>query len=131
MNRILISIRGDRDRARAVALVRTAPVDSVVEFTGPRRTLEQNSLMWSLLGQISDKVEWYGETLSDYDWKDILTAALRGHRMVPGIEAGTVVPLGMRTSRMTKSRMAELIELIVAFGVAHGVEFREYATEER
>lgn len=96
-----------------------------------RRTLEQNALMWSLLDQVAAHVVWYGEQLTPEDWKDVFTAALRGHRVVPGIERGTVVVLGMRTSRMNKARMAELIELIVAFGSEHGVAFREYATEER
>lgn len=131
MTRVVIHIKGDADRTRAMALARTAVTDTEVEFTGPRRTPEQNKLMWSLLGQIADQVEWYGEKLSDYDWKDILTASLRNHRVVPGIDAGTVVALGMRTSRMTKERMTELIELIIAFGTEHGVAFREHATEER
>lgn len=95
------------------------------------RTIEQNSLMWSLLDQISEQVVWYGEKLSAEDWKDVLTAALRGHRIVPGIERGTVVVLGLRTSKMNKARMGELIDLICAFGTEHGVSFREYATEER
>jgi hypothetical protein len=95
------------------------------------RTLEQNALMWSLLDQISAQVVWYGEKLSAEEWKDVCTAALRGHRVVPGIERGTVVVLGLRTSKMNKQRMGELIDLIVAFGTEHGVAFREYATEER
>lgn len=95
------------------------------------RTLEQNALMWSLLYQISEQVIWFGEQLSAEDYKDLLTASLRKHRVVPGIEPGTIVVLGMRTSKMNKAEMAELIELIVAFGTERGVTFREYATEER
>lgn len=131
MNRVTIYIKGDKDRKRADNLVWGAPIDSVVEISGPKRTPEQNNFMWSLLEQISKHVVWYGQKLSAEDWKDVLTAALRGHRVVPGIHAGTFVVLGMRTSRMTKARMSELIELIQAFGAEQGVAFREHATEER
>jgi len=77
-----------------------------VEFRAPRRSLDQNALMWSLLGQISKQVEWYGQKLTSEDWKDVLTASLRRTRVVPGIDAGTFVPLGMRTSQMTKEEWA-------------------------
>jgi hypothetical protein len=79
--------------------------------------------MWCLLGEISLQVVWYGAKLSADDWKDVLTASLRKARVVPGIDAGTYVPLGMRTSDMTKPEMAELIELIMAFGAERGVVF--------
>jgi hypothetical protein len=43
---------------------------------------------------------------------------------VPGIDGGFVV-LGSSTSRMDKSEMSELLELIGAFGAQQGVEFSE------
>jgi hypothetical protein len=101
------------------------PPGTTMEFRAPRRTTDQNSLMWSLLGQISKHVDWYGQKLSSEDWKDVLTASLRRTRVVPGIEAGSFVPLGMRTSQMTKQELGDLIELIYAFGAEHGVQFRE------
>ncbi|MCS3479529.1 hypothetical protein M2212_006375 [Bradyrhizobium elkanii] len=81
--------------------------------------------MWSLLGQISKQVDWYGQKLTSEDWKDVLTASLRRARVVPGIDPGTFVPLGMRTSQMTKEELNMLIELIYAFGAEHNVKFRE------
>jgi hypothetical protein len=81
--------------------------------------------MWSLLGQISKAVDWYGQKLTSEDWKDVLTASLRRTRVVPGIDAGTFVPLGMRTSQMTKEEISDLLELIYAFGAERGVKFRE------
>jgi hypothetical protein len=70
-------------------------------------------------------VDWYGQKLSSEDWKDVLTASLRRTRVVPGIDAGTFVPLGMRTSQMTKEEISDLLELIYAFGAERGVKFRE------
>lgn len=128
MPRAIVEIKGQAERnliARWAMDVQNVPNGTTVEFRAPRRSLDQNALMWSLLGQISKQVDWYGQKLSSEDWKDVLTASLRRTRVVPGIDAGTFVPLGMRTSQMTKEEISELIELIYAFGAERGVKFRE------
>jgi len=91
---------------------------------GNRRTIGQNSLMWTLLRSISAQVEWHGQKLSIHDWKWIFTAAIRKQRMVPGIEGGMVF-LGEPTSVMSKQEMADMIELILSFGIDNGVEWEE------
>lgn len=125
MSRRTFVIRTAADRARAARWVAECSEGVTIEFKAPRRNLDQNALMWCLLGEISAQVVWYGAKLSAEDWKDVLTASLRKARVVPGIDAGTYVPLGMRTSDMTKPEMAELIELILAFGAEHSVVFSE------
>lgn len=87
-----------------------------------RRSSPQNNKMWSLLGDISDQVEWYGEKLTAKDWKWVFTAAVRAQRMVPGIDGGLVF-LGEPTSAMSKAEMSELIDCIIAFGVDHDVKW--------
>lgn len=87
-----------------------------------RRTLSQNAMMWSMLGDISDQVEWYGEKMSKQDWKWIFTASIRRQRMVPGIEGGMVF-LGEPTSGMSKQEMADMIYMIISFGNEHSVEW--------
>ena len=128
MPRAIVEIKGQADRnliARWAMDTQNVPAGTTVEFRAPRRSLDQNALMWSLLGQISKQVDWYGQKLSSEDWKDVLTASLRRTRVVPGIDAGTFVPLGMRTSQMSKSEISELLELIYAFGAEREVKFRE------
>lgn len=125
MTRRTFIIRNARDRAEIARWAATASDGVTVEFKAPRRNLDQNALMWCLLGEISKQVVWYGVKLSADDWKDVLTASLRKARVVPGIDPGTYVPLGMRTSDMSKGEMAELIELIMAFGAEHGVSFHD------
>jgi hypothetical protein len=88
------------------------------------RTLEQNALMWSVLTEISEQVEWHGQYLSKEEWKDILTAALKRQKVVPGIDGGFVV-LGTSTRKLPIADMTELIELAFAFGAQHGVRFDE------
>lgn len=85
-----------------------------------RRSVSQNAMMWALLGDISDQVEWHGQRLSKKDWKWIFTAAIRKQRMVPGIEGGMVY-LGEPTSGMSKQEMADMLDLILSFGNDHDV----------
>lgn len=125
MSRNAVTLQSRSDRERAAAWCANAPTGTSVEFRGPRRNLDQNALMWSLLGQISKQVDWYGQKLSSEDWKDVLTASMRRTRVVPGIDAGTFVPLGMRTSQMSKQELSDLLELIYAFGAERNVKFRE------
>lgn len=125
MSRAVVQIKSSAERNQIATWARNVPVGTTVEFRAPRRSNDQNALMWSLLGQISKQVDWYGQKLSSEDWKDVLTASLRRTRVVPGIDAGTFVPLGMRTSQMTKQEISDLLELIYAFGAERGVHFRE------
>lgn len=125
MSRAIVTIKSIADRNLVSRWASNVQPGTTVEFRAPRRSNEANALMWSLLGQISKQVEWYGQKLSSEDWKDVLTASLRRTRVVPGIDAGTFVPLGMRTSQMTKEEISDLLELIYAFGAERGVKFRE------
>ena len=125
MSRAVVQIKCNADRNLIATWASNVPEGTTVEFRAPRRSLDQNALMWSLLGQISKQVDWYGQKLSSEDWKDVLTASLRRTRVVPGIDPGSFVPLGMRTSQMTKEEISDLLELIYAFGAERGVKFRE------
>ncbi|NBW22231.1 MAG: recombination protein NinB [Caulobacteraceae bacterium] len=92
------------------------------------RSLEQNRMMWANLEDIAQQVVWYGVKLTKDEWKDVLTAALKKQKVVPGIEGGFVV-IGARTSKMTVPEMTELIELSTAFGTQQGVKFRAFVDD--
>lgn len=105
----------------------TMGFDFIVELKPATRTLAQNALMWSILTDLSRQTKWAvdGEMvkLDPEDIKDILTASLRKHqRMAKGIDGGLVI-LGMRTSRMTKAQMSDLIEIAYAVGAERGVSW--------
>jgi len=125
MSRAVVQIRTEFDRRKISTWASNVPFGTTVEFRAPRRSNDQNALMWSLLTQISKQVEWFGKMRSPEDWKDLCTAALRSAEFVPGITPGTIVPLGMRTSQMTTHEISELIESLYAFGAERGVKFRE------
>jgi hypothetical protein len=93
------------------------------------RSLEQNRMMWANLEDIAQQVVWHGVKLTKDEWKDVLTAALKKQKVVPGLEGGFVV-IGARTSKMTVPEMTELIELSTAFGTQQGVKFRAFVDEE-
>ncbi len=92
-----------------------------------RRSLDSNALMWVLLGEIAKQLEWpvNGKTqkLTAEDWKDILSSGLhKEQRIAQGVEGGFVL-LGLRTSKMTKAQMGELIEFIYWFGADKDIKF--------
>lgn len=127
MGRALLIIASAGDRAKAMSWIARAPWNTRVEFKGPKRSVPQNDLMWSRLTEISATVVWYGQKLSTDDWKDVFTASLRKARVVPGLDSGSFVPLGMRTSDMSKEEMTALLDLMDAFAAEHGVTFHEEA----
>jgi hypothetical protein len=95
-----------------------------VDVRPERRSTEQNSKLWAMLGEVSKQVEWYGQRLTPEEFKHVFSAALKKQRVVPGIDGGFVV-LGQSTSRMSKAELSEMIELVYAFGAERGVQFKE------
>lgn len=129
MTRAVLILRNKADREKAAAWCRNAPDGTRLELKAARRSIEQNSLLWQRLTELAHQVDWYGQKLSAEDWKDVMSASLRKARVVPGIDGG-FVPLGMRTSDMTKQEMTDLLELIAAFGAERGVKFRDLETAD-
>ena len=103
----------------------------VVEIKPETRTLAQNARLWAMLTDVAKQVDWYGRKLSAEEWKHVMTASMTKQDVVPGIDGGFVV-LGKSTSKMTKSEMSELQQLIEAFGAQQGVRFTapEYVDPE-
>lgn len=129
MGRALLVLWNDAMRAKAADWIARAPKETRVTFQGPKRSLDQNSNLWACLTDIAQQVEWYGQKLSTEDWKDMFTASLRKARVVPGLDAGSFVLLGLHTSTMDKEELGNLLELIAAFGAQHGVTFHESQSE--
>jgi hypothetical protein len=130
--RATVTINTPADRDQIARWAQKIEVGTVVTFRKKSRSTEQSAKMWAMLHEVAEQVEWYGQKLDAEDWKDMFTASLRHARVVPGIDKGTYVPLGMRTSTMTIEEMTNLIELIYAFGAdpAHPVIFKEPKEQE-
>jgi hypothetical protein len=120
-----VIINTPADREKVVRWARGVSDGTIVEFRKSTRSHEQNAKMHAMLGEVSDQVVWYGQKLKVEDWKNMFTASLRKASVVPGIDPGTVVPLGIHTSTMTIDEMSDMIELIYAFGAENNVTFKE------
>lgn len=129
MGRALLTLNTAADRAKATAWIAKAPDGTRVEFKASKRSLPQNDRLWAALTEISQQVEWYGQKLSAEDWKDMFTASLRKARVVPGLDTGSFVPLGMRTSDMSKQEFSDLLELVAAFAAERGVTLHQSQSE--
>jgi hypothetical protein len=125
MSRALVIVNSQAVRDKIATWAKNVPWNTRVEFRAPKRTLPQNDKLWACLSDVSQQVEWYGQKLNATDWKDMFTASLRKARVVPGIDPGSFVLLGLHTSTMDKEEMSNLIELIHAFGAERGVIFQE------
>lgn len=106
-----------------------------IRLSKPTRSSEQNRLMWAMLNDIAQQVEWpvdgKQQRLSSEDWKNILTAGLtKEQRIAQGINGGFVM-LGNRTSQMSKAELSDLIEFAFAFGAQQGVEWSDNEAQGR
>lgn len=100
----------------------------VIRLGRERRSLDQNSLLWPLLTDISGQVEWLCDgdyrKMSPEEFKDLFSASLKRQSMAPGIDGGMVM-LGGHTSKMDKETFSSLIELIYAFGAERDVQWSQ------
>lgn len=118
-------ITGEVARKAACRSILAAPIGHVVTIKEPTRNLEQNAKMWAMLSDIAGQADWHGIKLNAEEWKDLLSAGLVQSRVVPNLEGNGFVILGQRTSKLTKSQFAALIELLYAFGTERGVVWSE------
>jgi hypothetical protein len=118
-----IILEGDFSRARAKMLIDKAPHGYVAELREPKRTLEQNDLMWSLLTKISVACPG-GHRFTPDEWKSRFMQACGWEcQFLPGIADGRPFPVGFRSSKLTKGQMSNLIEFILAWGAEQGIDW--------
>ena len=122
MNKRIWKLTGEVAKKAACREILAAPEGYVVTLAEPTRSLDQNSLLWPLLTEVSKQVDWYGNKLTAGEWKDVFSASLKRQKVVPGLDGGFVV-CGQSTSRMSKREFSDLVELIYAFGAERGVVF--------
>jgi len=130
MSRALIVLYSDADRDRAITWIRKAPQATRVEFQETKRTLPQNAKMWAALSDVSRQVLHMGRRYPPDVWKVLFLCAL-GQEMqfIPALDGVSFVPLGYRSSELSKDEMSELLELIAAWGAEHGVIFHDPETK--
>lgn len=126
MARAVLVLANEHLRQKAAHWLAKAPHMTRIEFKGPKRSVPQNSYLWALLTDIADQLTWYGKKLSADDWKLVMLDGLKRElRIVPNIDGTGFVNLGRSSSDLDVGEMADLLELIMAFGAQHGVRFHD------
>jgi hypothetical protein len=128
MSRALVVLWNAADRAKVARWASKAPPGTRVEFRATKRSLPQSARMWALLSEVAQQVPWHGMKLSADDYKLIFLDALKRElRIVPNLDGTGFVNLGRSSSDLSKEEMSDLIEIITAWGVSHGVRFNDPA----
>lgn len=126
MSRAVIVTYSQADRTKAANWCMKAPTGTRIEFKAARRSVDQNSKMWAMLTEVAGQVEYHGTKLTPDDWKPIFLDGLkREMRIVPNLDGNGFVNLGRSSSDLSKAEMADLITLIEAWGLQHGVVFSD------
>lgn len=114
----------ETDRARAIGILQQIDLQSGFTWSlkEETRSLAQNRRMWAMLRDISRQVEWYGQKLSDDDWKNVFSASVQKQRAVPGLDGGFVV-LGVSTSKQSKKWFNDMFLVMEGFAAEKGVRF--------
>jgi hypothetical protein len=114
---------GDTQKQFAKNLIDRAPSNFVMRLGEATRSDAQNRLMWPLIADTQAQVAEFA-TFSAEDMKLRFMNALGVElRFLPALEGAGMFPVGMRSSKLTKSQFTALIELIFANGARHGVEW--------
>lgn len=129
----------DQARRNAAAFCMSAPDGLVVRFSDPVKKREQEEKYHAMCGDIAKVVPFMGRMEGLEEWKRLLVDAfvrvMRDEakatgkpdpfadqgRVVPSLDGGGVVQLGVQTRRFTVAIAAQFIEYLYAFGAERGV----------
>lgn len=112
-------------RQRAHKLIDTAPDRAVVTISEPKRTNDQNAKLHAMLTDIK-RHKPQGRVHSIDAWKALMMA-YAGFKPIfePSLDGQGVVPIGYKSSGLTKAEFSDLIEACYAYGGEHGVAWSE------
>jgi hypothetical protein len=117
-------LRGEHQRRLAHQLIDKAPINAVVKISPEQRSLDQNNKMWAMISDVSrQKPE--GRLHVPEVWKAIFMAAC-GHEVQfeNGLD-NKPFPIGFRSSNLSKTQMADLIEYMYFYGSKHDIKWSE------
>lgn len=100
----------------------------VLEIRESKRSDPQNSALWSMLGQIQKQRPVHNGVQMDTEtWKALFLHALgKEMRFVPTLDGSSMLPLGLRSSKLTKAEFSELLEFILAWAATNGLTIEHF-----
>ncbi len=116
----IVKLATKAHRQRAIALVSSAPEGYLVTIQEPKRTLDQNARLWSLLTDVS-RAQPMGRKHTPEVWKQLFMQAC-GHecQFLMGLD-GNPFPAGFKSSGLSVRQMCDLQEFISAFMAEHNI----------
>lgn len=111
-------------RRLAMNLIPNAPDGAVMNIREATRSNDQNARLWAMLSDVS-RSKPDGRCHTPDTWKALFMHALGYEtRFEMGLN-GEPFPVGFRSSRLSKSQMADLITFIAEYGDRNGVNWTE------
>jgi hypothetical protein len=120
-----VRLVGPEQRALAHLYIDEAADRSVVTIRPETRSNAQNARMWAMLTDVArSKPE--GREYTEEIWKCLFMSEA-GFKAIwePSLDGQGVVPIGFKSSRLTKAEFSDVIEAIYAYGSEHGVKWSE------
>lgn len=122
MSRHLLILNNAEDRARARKYIAQAPAGTRLELKAAKRSLDQNSMLWAILSDVSAQAVHHGRKYTPETWKAIFLHALgKETQFVPALDGSEPVSLGQSSSDLSREAFAALIDLIQAWCAQNGV----------
>lgn len=128
MTRFVVILNSQRDRAIAKAAIDRAPPGYAVDIKEAKRSDKQNRALWGLLHQIQRQRPTHnGVQMTPDTWKAVFLQALGAEMVfVPTLDGTGMFPLGHRSSQLTKSEFAGLLELMLAWCAEQKIDVEHF-----
>lgn len=128
MTRFVVILNSPRDRSVAKQAIDRAPAGYAVDIKESKRSDEQNRALWGLLNQIQRQRPTHnGVQMTPDTWKAVFLQALGAEMVfVPTLDGTGMFPLGHRSSQLTKSEFAGLLELMLAWCAEQELDIQHF-----
>jgi hypothetical protein len=120
------------NRQKAVQGVLRAPDGWTLELREAKRSDDQNRALWGALHQVTKQRPTHnGVRMTAETWKAVFMQALGAEMVfVPTLDGTGVFPMGHRSSQLTKSEFAGLLDLILAWAATEGVTIEHFHDDQ-
>ncbi len=122
----------DRTTRHNIAkIVDALPLGTRIEIKDRSRTDDQNRALWGLLNQIQRQRPTHnGVQMTADTWKSVFLHALGVEaNFLPTLDGQGLFPAGQRSSQLTKSEFADLLELMLSWAAREGLTIKHFGDE--
>lgn len=118
-----IILVGDSQRSLAKRLVDAAPPRAILNIKEAKRTNDQNAKFHAMISDIA-RAKPEGRNHSTIVWKSLLMAEAGFKPLFePSLDGQGVIPVGYKSSRLSKAEFSDLIEAAYSYGARHDVKW--------